>query len=89
MARNDKLFSKPSKYTIVIDEIKMVKLSGNIGFGQIIIIIMKARSTYVMDGSGEPPMLLHVKSIFLSSVAVAMVPGATIGGCGGVNIVIL
>lgn len=42
-----------------------------------------------MDGSGEPPMLLHVKSNFLSSVAIAFTPGATIGGCGGVNIVIL
>lgn len=47
------------------------------------------KTTYVMDGSGEPPMLLHVKSSFLSSVAVAMLPGATMGGCGGVNIVIL
>lgn len=43
----------------------------------------------MIDGSGEPPILLHVKSNFLSSVAVAIVPGATIGDCGGVNIVIL
>lgn len=43
--------------------------------------------TYVIVGSGEPPILLHVKSCFLSSVATAMLPGATIGGCGGVKIV--
>lgn len=43
--------------------------------------------TYVIDGSGEPPTLLHTKSCCLSSVATVIVPGATIGGCGGVNTV--
>lgn len=65
---------------IVGDEIKM---TGNQ------ILNYWTMKTYVMPGSGLPPMELHVKSNFLSSVAVAIVPGATIGGCGGVKIVIL
>lgn len=43
--------------------------------------------TYTICGSGEPPILLHVKSSFLFSVAAAIEPGATTGGCGGVNTV--
>jgi hypothetical protein len=43
--------------------------------------------TYVIVGSGEPPVLLHVNSCFFSSVAVTMEPGATRGGCGGVRTV--
>lgn len=46
-------------------------------------------STHVIVGSGEPPMLLQVNSCFLSSVEMAMLPGATWGGCGGVNTVML
>lgn len=44
-------------------------------------------TTYVMVGSGEPPMLLQVSSIGLSSVATAMEPGEITGGCGGVRTV--
>lgn len=42
-----------------------------------------------MVGSGEPPMLLQVSSIGLSSVATAMEPGEITGGCGGVRTVTL
>jgi hypothetical protein len=42
---------------------------------------------YVIVGSGEPPILLHVNSCFFSSVATTMLPGATSGGCGGVRTV--
>uniref|UniRef100_A0A1A9UGT4 Uncharacterized protein n=1 Tax=Glossina austeni TaxID=7395 RepID=A0A1A9UGT4_GLOAU len=38
-------------------------------------------------GSGEPPMLLHVISSGLSSVAMAILPGDIIGGWGGVKTV--
>lgn len=44
-------------------------------------------STYVMVGSGEPPMLLQVSSMGLSSVATAIEPGEMTGGCGGVRTV--
>lgn len=50
-------------------------------------ICVRTWYTYVMVGSGEPPMLLQVRSNFLSSVATAIVPGATSGGCGGVRTV--
>lgn len=40
-----------------------------------------------MVGSGEPPMLLQVSSIGLSSVATAIEPGEMTGGCGGVRTV--
>lgn len=43
--------------------------------------------TYVIIGSGEPPILLHVNSMVLSSVAMAMLPGDMTGGCGGVSTV--
>lgn len=43
--------------------------------------------TYVIVGSGEPPILLHVNSMGLSSVAMAMLPGDMTGGCGGVSTV--
>lgn len=44
-------------------------------------------STYEIVGSGDPPILLHSKSICLSSVAVATFPVDMRGGCGGVNTV--
>lgn len=43
--------------------------------------------TYVIVGSGEPPILLHVSSIFTSSVAMATLPGEMTGGWGGVRTV--
>lgn len=43
--------------------------------------------TYVIIGSGEPPILLQVNSIGLSSVATATLPGDMTGGCGGVKTV--
>lgn len=43
--------------------------------------------TYVIVGSGDPPILLQVNSCFLFSVAIEIAPGATSGGCGGVNTV--
>lgn len=43
--------------------------------------------SYNIVGSGDPPILLHVISCFLSSVAKPF--GPTIGGCGGVSTVTL
>uniref|UniRef100_A0A1A9ZPT6 Uncharacterized protein n=1 Tax=Glossina pallidipes TaxID=7398 RepID=A0A1A9ZPT6_GLOPL len=51
------------------------------------LISVTDRNTYVIMGSGEPPMLLHVISSGLSSVAMAILPGDIIGGWGGVKTV--
>lgn len=47
----------------------------------------KKIQTYVIVGSGDPPILLQVNSCFLFSVAIEIAPGATSGGWGGVNTV--
>lgn len=52
-------------------------------------LLLLISQTYVIVGSGEPPMLVHVSSCFLSSVAIEMAPGATCGGCGAVSTVML
>lgn len=52
-----------------------------------LIVVSDIFRTYVMVGSGEPPMLLHVSSMGLSSVATAMFPGEITGGWGGVSTV--
>lgn len=50
-------------------------------------LLIAQNDTYVIVGSGEPPILLHVSSCFIPSVAIALIPGATSGGCGGVKTV--